>query len=471
MYNLSGLQGNVLYGLLFVESQEIKKIAEYVLESSKMFVTAVFVFSVMWEFFTHCNYKDLLLRTVLCLVIFTGYESFINNSLKISFTISEKIVTENNKNNPIIKGFKKSSGKSFWDKLLGIVHVPWNDVASVIIWLLVYLAFMFIKIIYSVTYSLLYIFIPIQALFFIFSPTSGTLKGVFRTYLTLLATPLVTAVILTVLGDGIDKININSEFSLDDTLQGLVQLLLSAILILYAPTFASSLFDGRGVGAVSNKVAQRIASFIGPFGVETIVRWAARVPTRLIRGSYRKGKNLFKNNIIKKLFPNKKDKAKTKSPQKKSGQKPTGKRNTKKINGANNQPKNNMPDFKNLKQINKENDRRKPAPSSQSKQSPIKNSKSMDKKAKNSVELLEMTKKDLASKRPHSKNNKENLARKRHFTRKMLSQKSLLEVTSIADIPVKPQRKRKKKVSKKISKKVLKKPRRTNAQIPRKTTR
>ena len=453
------LEGNIIFDLLFVKSKEATAIARYILESSKIFVVAMFVLSAIWEFFTNCNYKGLLIRTIFCLIIFSSYESFLNNSLKFSFSISEKIVAENSKNNPIINSFIKQnkSGESSWNKLKNIFNVPWEDSVSVILMLLVYLAFLAIKIIYSVTYSLLLIFIPIQAVFYIFPPTSGTIKGVFRTYLTLLSTPLVASVILIVLGEGVEKIQIKNIFSNPSTLQGLAQLLLSAILILYVPTFASALFDGKGVAAVSNKVAQRLASFLGPYGVVTIVSWASKLPTKVIKGTSNK---LFKNKFMKKLFSNKNKLNKSKNSRSKNAKSGVGKKSIGKAQST--VKRSNHIKNEKIGQANQS----KTSLDSGAKVRPSANSnlnKTQTKRPKNDRPTKSKTPAGRPKSGLHKKQEHSEQFKRRKFYRKMLK-RNLAEVESIPEVTTTT---RKKKAAKKIIKKV----RRTNDQILRKNAR
>ena len=160
------------------------------------------------EFFTNCNYKDLILRTILCLILFSCYQSFLNKSIEHSFVFSNNLykmsAAEDSSLVKAFKKWKKNEGHiskndnymdSFWDFLKKNILVPVGDFVSVLMWFFIYSFFMILKITYSVTFYLLYIFLPIQALLSIFGPTSSSLRGALTSYFTLMLTPVVTVVI------------------------------------------------------------------------------------------------------------------------------------------------------------------------------------------------------------------------------------------------------------------------------------
>ena len=169
------------------------------------------------------------------------------------------------------KKWKKNEGNiskndnymdSFWDFLKKNVLVPMGDFVSVLIWFFIYLFFMILKITYSVTFYLLYIFLPIQALLSIFGPTSSSLKGALSSYFTLMLTPVVTVVILIILGEGASTVASIKDFEFVESFKGLVQFLIAIVLLLFASSFASSLLDSTGVAQVSNRVNQKAAGAI-----------------------------------------------------------------------------------------------------------------------------------------------------------------------------------------------------------------
>ena len=296
----SVLKGNLFYDLLFSHSPELAGVSRQIMKSSQLFIGVIFMLSAIWEFFTENRYRELILRTLLCLLIFACYEKFLTESIKISFTVSEKILKKNNKNNYFVKGFKnaretakkelskrekaaikkKKGTLSWWDRLLIMSKVKWSDAISTSIWLLIYIVFFILKIVYSTTFYLLYVFISIQALFFIFPPTSASLQGALKTYASLIMAPLVIAVILIILDNTINYRPNSSEYTFSTGIRGLVQLLVAGILLLFAPSFAGALLDGRGSASVGNKAVQVLAaSMLTMTGLRPLARFMINAPS------------------------------------------------------------------------------------------------------------------------------------------------------------------------------------------------
>ena len=282
--NFSSIKNNIFYDLLLFESPEVNSVSGQVVSLTKLFVGVFFVLGALWEFFSSNRYFDLVLRTLLCLILFASYESFLNESIKISFTTAEKILKQSSRNNPFVIGFKearltakkkirereleqwkkrKNRGEArWWDKLLIMAKVYWNNTLTVIIWLLIYCVFLMLKILYTTTFYLLYVFVPIQALLCIFPPTQSSLKGAFDTYCTLVLVPFVITVLIIIFGNSMDYVTDISQYTISDSLRGLMQLLMSGILLLFAPIFTQSIINGQSTISTGAKVTKRAASAI-----------------------------------------------------------------------------------------------------------------------------------------------------------------------------------------------------------------
>ena len=312
------LKENIFYDLLFSHSSELASVSKQMMKFSKLFMGVIFVLGAIWEFFTENRYRELLVRAVLALIILSCYERFLSESLKVSFLASEKILKKNSKNNYFVKGFKKAretakkelserekkitqkeKGKvSWWDRLLIMSKVEWNDKIATSIWLLIYIIFFILKVIYTTTFYLLYVFVSVQAVCFIFPPTSGSLQGALKTYISLVMAPLVIAVILIILDNTMSYRANSSDYTFSETIRGLVQLLVAGILLLFAPSFAGALLDGRGSATVGNKVVQVLAtSMMAVTGLRPLARFIVNAPSkgmgRLFKASGRGVKNLF----------------------------------------------------------------------------------------------------------------------------------------------------------------------------------
>ncbi|MCY4644381.1 MAG: hypothetical protein OXB88_07160 [Bacteriovoracales bacterium] len=316
----AALKDNLFYGLLFSHSPELAAVSGQMMRLSQLFIGVIFVLGALWEFFTGNRYRELILRTLLCLLVLACYERFLLESIKISFTVSENILKKNSKNNYFVKGFKnaretakkelvlrekkmaeKKKGElSWWNRLLIMSKVEWSDKIATAIWLLVYMIFFILKIIYTTTFYLLYVFLSVQAVCFIFPPTSGSLQGALKTYISLILAPLVIAVILIVLDNTINARPSSSDYTFSETIRGLVQLLVGGILLLFAPSFAGALLDGRGSAMVGNKVVQVLAaSMMTLTGLRPLARFIVSAPSKgvgwIFRGSKKKAVNLFRS--------------------------------------------------------------------------------------------------------------------------------------------------------------------------------
>ena len=278
------LKDNFIYEIFFVHSSASVKVAKYILESCKIFVVVVFTISAIWEFFTNCNYKDLILRTILCLILLSCYQLFLNKSIEHSFVFSNNLykmsAAEDSRLVKVLKKWKKDEGNiskkdnymdRYWDFLKKNILVPVGDFVSVLIWFFIYLFFMILKITYSVTFYLLYIFLPIQALLSIFGPTSSSLRGALASYFTLMLTPVVTVVILIILGEGASTVASIKDYEFVESFKGLVQFLIAIVLLLFASSFASSLLDSTGVGQVSNRINQKAAGAILMTSISSVI--------------------------------------------------------------------------------------------------------------------------------------------------------------------------------------------------------
>ena len=317
MNPLYPLQGNFFYELLFFESPQIVNVSEYFIRSAQLFIGVVFALSALWEFFTQNRYRELILRTIFSLLVLSSYRPFLEKSLEVTFKISEKIVKDNDPHNYIVKGFRqaqkiasskikkreedslKSSHKfiGLWDKLKIMSKVIWSDTVSVITWSLVFCTFFMLKVIYSSMLGLLYVFVPLQALLFIFAPTAQAFGGAFKTYLSLILTPMVVAVLLIILGNNLDSVSDLSQYTLTETLEGLIQILLTGILLLFSPSIASGLVSKVGSIVIGGKISQILSSAVMTAGLGSLVKETLTLPKRMYRGSYRKGEELTKKLI------------------------------------------------------------------------------------------------------------------------------------------------------------------------------
>ena len=319
MINLSG---NFFYHMLFFEGPEAINIARYILQYSKLFVVAIFTLSAIWEFFTQNNYKGVIVRTLFCLIIFASYEKFLIESVKTSFIVSEKILKTVSKDNSIITSYNKAqriAKEKAWGKKLGkgltpknisffdvigvMVKVAWHDIIAVFIWILIAVIFILLKTMYSTSFYLLYVFLPIQALLSIFSPLAISLKGALRTYLSLVATPLVVAVIIAIMDNNIEYVtDTTSQYTFSDNIEGLVRLLIIGIVLFFAPSLAASILDGRGNVMVGSRVTQVVSGTLSDMGLRSIIGWGVGAPKGIIKNSVGKLHSGAKS-LINKLSP------------------------------------------------------------------------------------------------------------------------------------------------------------------------
>ena len=291
--DFSHLKGSVFYDLLLFDIPGIGILAKDIVQSGKTFLGAVFMVGAIWEFFTTGRYTELVLRTVLCLLVFASHEPFLKKSIGASFALSEQFLKKNSPQNRLIVGLKKATeitkkeikekarrhGKdrpAWWDRLLVMAKVAWSDAITVVIWLLVYCVFLMLKILYTTMFHLLYVFLPVQALLCLFPPTQSSLQGAFRTYLRLVMTPPVIAVILVIFDGSMDYVTDIANYTVSENLRGLVQLLMSGILLLLSPVFASAILDGRGTTAVGSKVAHIAALGAMTAGFGAVFKWTTR---------------------------------------------------------------------------------------------------------------------------------------------------------------------------------------------------
>lgn len=268
LHPLIKLSGNTFYELLFMDSPGIVVVATNIANVSKLYVGVFFLIGVIYEFFKGNRYSDLVIRTIFASFLFAVFNPFLIKSVETSFIYSEQIFRSSAKDNRLLIGMKQAGalaereikkigngnkGKiTLWQKLSIMAKVIVNDPISIVIWILIYIAFLFLKIVYSIMFYLLYVFLPVQALFFIPAPTSAGLQGAFRTYLTLVTTPLVLTVILILVGGSANFIG--TGHTLTENLEGLVQLLVSSILLLMAPFFASTLFGSNGFQSAATRI-------------------------------------------------------------------------------------------------------------------------------------------------------------------------------------------------------------------------
>ena len=115
-------------------------------------------------------------------------------------------------------------------------------------------------------------------------------------------TPLVITVILIILGNNVEYVSDTSKYTFSENLKGLVQLLISGILLLYAPAFASSLLDGRGNIMIGNKITQVATSVIMDLGLSAITRWITRFPEKAFNFGTRGLSTLFKGDKAQRFY-------------------------------------------------------------------------------------------------------------------------------------------------------------------------
>ena len=72
------------------------------------------------------------------------------------------------------------------------------------------------------------------------------------------------------------------EYSFSDSLKGLIQLLLSGILLCFAPSFSASILDARGGAMVAGKITQVVAAGVMTMGLRNITQWALKAPARML---------------------------------------------------------------------------------------------------------------------------------------------------------------------------------------------
>ena len=311
---LLNLNDNFFYDLLFFNSPEMTSVSRQICQYSKLFVGVAFVAGAMWEFFSKNQYKELLMRTVLSLIILASYEGFLIKSVETSFVVADRILKKNSKNNYLTQGYLKARQKlrketskrehekvrardgkvGLWDKFLVMAKVDFNDLVATIIWLLIYIAFFILKLLYTTMFYLLYVFLSLQALAFIFPVTANSLQGSLRTYLSLIITPLVATIILIILGNNAEYVSNTGKYTVSETLRGLIQLLLSGILLLFSPVFASTLLDGRGSVMAASKVTHVITSTIMDMGMRAIAQWFKKIPQKTLGAGFKGAGKVFK---------------------------------------------------------------------------------------------------------------------------------------------------------------------------------
>ena len=311
MDSLLALKGNIFFELLFFGNPQIQQVAQYLVQTSKFFVGVFFVLSAIWEFFRENQYQELIFRTVFCLIVFSTYEVFLLQSIQTSFRVSQSILVMGSKDNYLVKSLekagylaKKERGKQkkktdsknkigLWEKLSHMSKALMDDGLSTLVWVATYMAFTLLGMIYTILFSLFYIFLPLQALFAIFAPLKASLAGAFRTYMTLVTTPMMMAVILIVLGGHLDQMANFSDYTFSQNLKGLIQLFLSGLLLLFSIPFAAAFFDGRGIGMASSKLAQVSVGALMTMGLGSVMNAILKTPKKLGLQIFKKGSDTF----------------------------------------------------------------------------------------------------------------------------------------------------------------------------------
>ena len=269
---------NILKNLLFLPNPGIANLAIHFQGLGMKFLSVFFLLGIILEFFTSWDFKSVLARTFAAALIISVFPAFITRGVETSFIISNTLIKRFSPNNPLVNGFKnsyqtvkklkdiKKAAASFklW-KALGIfAKTITTDTLATIAWLFIFLCFLLLKQLYSITYNLLFVFVGLSALLSILNISKNSLRGSIITLFWLYLTPLVVAVLLIIMGQS-GEFTLNSDGSLANHFHGLLQLLVTAIFILLSPLFATALIAGTGLSSVGDSISKMgaMSAFLG----------------------------------------------------------------------------------------------------------------------------------------------------------------------------------------------------------------
>ena len=290
------MRSNIMADLLFIENTSVASVARYINATCFKFVIAFLILGVIIELFSDCDFRGLIKRTFLALFVFATFEMFLVQGVNISFEFSSKIIKKFSPNNALVVGWQKSlitarkmkamdkirdRKITFWDRMVVLAKTVYTDSLSFLTWVFTYVAFILLQNIYSLLYNLLYAFMGLAALLSILKWTAKSLVGAFNTYLVLLITPVVAAIIIILMGENVE-FAVTSEGTIVTNIQALIQLCITAIVLLLSPVMASALLFGTGLHEVGNQIA-RMAAMSQFIGLQSVLVNRAK---RMIRYKY-----------------------------------------------------------------------------------------------------------------------------------------------------------------------------------------
>lgn len=259
------MKANVIQDLLFLPNSEITYIARYIHDISLKFISAVFIINLVIEYFREWKFHLVLRQTLIALIAIYSFTTIHQKGVEYSFEGSSQLINKYSKNNHFIKNWTaatntfgrnyKEKKEGVWEKLVHKVKTITSDIVAFGIWSICVFFFMLLKQLYSFVYHFTLAFAPLCAVLSIFPISRNSLAGAIKSSMWCMLVPFLVATMLIVVGNAIEFRSGNEEY-LVSNLEGLIQLGVSIVLILWTMVLAQKIIDGTGMSNVAAQIGQ-----------------------------------------------------------------------------------------------------------------------------------------------------------------------------------------------------------------------
>ena len=274
------MQNNIIRDLLFKPNSEMMTMAKYIHEISLKFLPGVFIINLVVEYFRGWRFLEVVKQTFISLIAMYSFLEIHQTGVRLALEGSSHMMNKYSRNNHFVqkwsessRTFKSNAQKSnLWEIFKYKVKTVTSDILAFGLWSLCLFFFLLLKQLYSFVYHFTYALAPLCAVLSIFPLTRNSFYGTLKSSLWCMLMPFMVAMMICIVGNGIEFKSCRDEY-LVSNLEGLIQLTVSIVLILWTTVITQKIIDGTGLSAVASNLGQMasMAAILKPnrLGMET----------------------------------------------------------------------------------------------------------------------------------------------------------------------------------------------------------
>ena len=243
---------NFMSSLLFYETSSFHRLESLLRGFSLKFILPVFFIALLLEFIGEMEFKGVFKRLMIALLFINFFAPIHKGVKKVSFQVSESIVSKFNSKTSFISIWKNKI-KREKRKEISSFKLWSTDLLLSFLWVVNKITFYLLKCLYSVVFHFAYAFCPLIVLLSILPVMKGSLYIPLKASLWCFLMPIISASMLVAL-DGLLEIKGGESF-LVYSISDFVQMLVYSFMLLSSGVMATKLINGQGFEAWAEKTS------------------------------------------------------------------------------------------------------------------------------------------------------------------------------------------------------------------------